>query len=263
MTITAIANQKGGVGKTSIAAQLAYQLGLTGQRCLLIDLDPQVTVTGILGIELTPETPTVFDLLGPEAPTRSQVLATITPAAAVWGSLMCMPSERSLAAFERDSSVGREQRVKRLLTMIREDFDQIIIDCPPSLGLLTVNGLTAADQVLVISEPRVASAQAVGEVMATTASVKAYYNAELRVAGILLNKFLQRRPDQEDWLGQLQAAYGDLVFEFAIPEREVIARAASDAVPAVSIARGRELRDLFELLATRITTPRNAEEVTA
>ncbi len=262
MMITAIVNQKGGVGKTAIATELAHQLALDEHRTLLIDLDPQGSASSILGVVQDAETPTVFDLLGPDSPRRPQILNTLTPAAPAWGSVSCLPAERGLAEVEQDSTIGREMRIKRLLEEIRDDFDQVVIDCPPSLGVLTANGLVAADQALIVSEARVESAQAIGEILATISSVRAYYNPRLQVAGIVVNRFLRGRRDQAQWLNQIREIYKDLVLDVVIPDREAIARAASESVPAATIASTSELCECLQELAGAIATV-EPEEATA
>ncbi|MFT3944368.1 MAG: ParA family protein [Ancrocorticia sp.] len=251
MLVTAIANQKGGVGKTSLAVELAYQLSIE-QRCLLVDLDPQASASNILGIDQEPEAHTVFDLLG-DAPRRAQILHTIRQAGPAWGNLSCLPAERALADVEQDSGIGREMKLKQILEEIRDDYEVVIIDCPPSLGVLTANALVAADQVLIVSEPRIESAQAIGEILATIANVKAYYNSGLQVAGIVINRFLRGRRDQARWVDQVREIYQGMVLEVIIPDREAIARAASDSVPAATIASNSELEQCLRDLAHAIT----------
>ncbi len=236
MRAIAVVNQKGGVGKTAVATELGYQLARSGLRTLLVDLDAQASATSIVGVERSADQPTVFDLLGPDTPRRVDVLGAIRPTGEAWAGLACLPAERALAEVETDSSIGREMRLRQVLAQVAQDFDQVVIDCPPALGVLTANGLVAADSALIVSEARVESAQAIGEILATIANVKAYYNPDLRLSGIVINRFLRVRRDQMSWLDRIRKIYQDLVLDVIIPEREAVARAASESVPASSVA---------------------------
>lgn len=250
--ITAIVNQKGGVGKTAIATELAHQLILEERRVLLVDMDPQASATNIVGVEITEDHPTVFDLLGADTPTRTRTLQTISPASSAWGTLACLPAERDLADMETDARVGREMRLRRVLETIDEDYDDIVIDCPPSLGVLTANSLIAADQALIVSEARVESAQAIGEILTTINNVHEFYSPDLTVAGIVINLWLKGRRDQSQWLEQIDTSYKGMLLDVRIPDREVVPRAASESLPLTAFPAGTEVSDNMAQLARRI-----------
>ena len=247
--IISICNQKGGVGKTAIATELARHLTLNDRSVLLVDMDPQASATSILGVERDGQMPTVYDLLTPEPPSRQTILQTVLPASSAWGPIACLAAERALADGEADSTIGREMRLQRILTEVKDDYDDIVIDCPPALGVLTANALVAAKQVLLVTEPRVESAQALAQALQTIANVKAYYNPPLLPAGILINRFRKGRKDQVQWISQIREIYRDLVLDVDIPEREALARGASDSLPVDLIPGTNELVDLFDVLA--------------
>ena len=250
--ITAIVNQKGGVGKTAIATELAHQVALEERRTLLVDMDPQASATNIVGIALDNDQLTVFDLLGSEPPISERVHAVIAGTADAWSGLACLPAERDLADMERDAGIGREMRLRRILDVIDNDFDDVIIDCPPSLGVLTANALVAADQALIVSEARVESAQAIGEIMKTIANIKEFYNRNLTVAGIVINRRLKGRKDQNQWVDQIRETYNDLILDAQIPDREVVPRAASESLPLTHFAPGIEVSEKMLELAHMI-----------
>ena len=248
--IIAICNQKGGVGKTAVATELARHLTLEGRKVLLVDMDPQASATSILGVDRADDdTPAIFDLLGTDPPTGQTSLDAALPAAADWGPIACLPAERALADVESDSTIGREMRLRHILTEIEDAYDDAVIDCPPALGVLTANALVAASRALLVTEPRVESAQALAQALQTIANVKAYYNPNLLPAGILINRLRGGRRDQAQWVQQIHEIYRDLVLEVQIPEREALARGASDSIPVDRIPGTAEIAERLDSLA--------------
>ena len=259
-TIIATANQKGGVGKTATTLNLAARLTAAGHRVLIIDADPQANATNILDTRLTEETRTLNDVLaavstgtaGPGA-----VTAAITPTSSAWPGIHVVPAERNLANRETDSSPGREFLLRTAMTGAIEDHGIVLIDCPPALGALTINALTAADQVLIVTEPRAAAVDGVGELTRTTAAVdgvgeltrtiaavKKYYNPALSIAGILINKWRSDRLDRAAWRDVLTDTYSELVIDHPLPEREVVATAATNRVPVPRHEAGDYVNDV-------------------
>ncbi|MDO4900848.1 ParA family protein [Actinomyces sp.] len=232
--IIAIANQKGGVGKTSTTVNLAARLATMDERVLMVDADPQANATSILDVDMSADTRTLNDVLaavGTGQAGPGAITAAITAAGPAWPSVDVVPAERALAAREADTSAGREYLLCTALDGAASDYDVIIIDCPPSLGALTLGALTAADQVLIVSEARTSSVDGVDELMRTIQTVRQYYNQNLQIAGILVNKWRSDRLDRAAWRDVLKDTYGDAVIDHPLPEREIVATAATNRVP--------------------------------
>lgn len=182
-TTIAVANQKGGVGKTSTTVNLASRLTAAGHRVLVIDADPQANATTILDVELDDETRTLNDVvaaIGTGQAGAGAIAAAITPAGPAWNGIDVVPAERALASRETDTSAGREHVLRTALEGAVDDYDIVILDCPPALGVLTLAALTAADHVLVVTEPRAAAVDGVDELTRTINAVKAFYNPHNR-----------------------------------------------------------------------------------
>ncbi|PFG45135.1 chromosome partitioning protein [Georgenia soli] len=232
----AIGNQKGGVGKTALVTGLTDALRNRGKTVLVVDADPQANASTRL--DVTEPEVTLNDVLyqvnAPED--EGAAAGAIVPAGEGWDNVFVVPSERKLAAREKDDSVNRDMRLKMALAGVADKFDFVIIDCPPSLGSLTANALIAADEVLIVTEPRSDAVEGVGEFVTTMANVRAYFNNSLAMAGIVINRFRPNRTDPQLWLVYLRENYQDLVIEpqGLIPDREVVAQAAAAHVPVSS-----------------------------
>jgi len=176
----AVINQKGGVGKTTTAANLGAALARAGQRVLLIDLDPQAHLTLHYGVELAEEQPSIYDVLVRSAP--------IGQAALVRGNVTLVPSDIGLAAAEAEliSVTGREVILREAVTSLAAEHDVMLIDCPPSLGLLTINALVAASEVVVPLQAHFFALQGVSRLLDTVTLVRQRINPNLSVAGIVL-----------------------------------------------------------------------------
>ncbi|MHB9438997.1 ParA family protein [Schaalia turicensis] len=142
--IIAICNQKGGVGKTTLATNIAYQLGLRSEKpVLLVDADPQGNATTMMSIDVDSSTLTLNDVMSAIATGGSPEVTShaVYPASEVWGNIEVLPADRLLASRENDVSLGREQRLASALSVIKHEYAHIVVDCPPSLGMLTTNAL--------------------------------------------------------------------------------------------------------------------------
>jgi len=243
VSITALANQKGGVGKTACTAGVAERLADRGRRVLVIDIDPQANLTAQLGVEVNESRLTLNDVLGQlDADTDDDgadyLGDAITHAGPGWSDLIgVVPSELALAHQNKAQSIGAEFRLRVALGNLASSWDDILIDCPPSLELLTLNAMIAADQVVAVTEAAANSVDGLARMIRTLGSVKKHYNPNLGLAGVVVNKFRADRLDRAAWAEKLRSAYGELVIEPTVPEREVIARATSAAVPLSALGR--------------------------
>jgi chromosome partitioning protein len=228
--VVAIANQKGGVGKTTTAINLATSIALSGRRVLLIDVDPQGNLTSGVGLkgEKTPAGTVYEALMGDEEP-GSFVLGTRVE------NLFIIPADRSLtgAEIELVAVLAREQRLKRIVDAVRGDFDDILIDCPPSLGLLTLNALVAADAVLIPLHCEYFALEGLADLVGTMRRVRTALNPSLDIEGVLLTMY-----DDRTNLGQLVARdvrefFKEKVFDTIIPRNVRLGEAPSHGVPAV------------------------------
>lgn len=259
--IVAVANQKGGVGKTATTINLADALARNGHRVLVIDADPQANATSILDIELDDESRTLHDVLTAVATGHAgagALAAAIHPASPAWTGIDVIPSQRELASREADNSPGREFHLRTAMDGAIEEYDVVLIDCPPSLGALTLSALTAATSVLIVTEPRASSVDGVAELAVTIDTVRRYYNEELTTAGILINRWRSDRLDRAVWGQELAAIYGAAMIDHPLPEREVVAVAATNHVPVPK----REAYDYvaaIEAIARHVLTNQDAE----
>lgn len=232
--VIAVANQKGGVGKTSTTINLADALARNGHRVLVIDADPQANATSILDVELDVESRTLHDVLTAMATSQAgagALAAAIHPAGPAWTGIDVIPAQRELASREADTAPGREFHLRTAMDGAIEEYNVVLIDCPPSLGVLTLSALTAATSVLIVTEPRASSVDGVRELAVTIDTVRRYYNSSLTTAGILINRWRNDRLDRAVWRKELHDTYGSGIIDHPLPEREIVAIAATNCVP--------------------------------
>jgi len=223
--ILAIANQKGGVGKTTTAINLGAGLGALERRVLLVDCDPQGNATRGLGAKATP--PHLYHALSGEVP----VSAAIRPSG--FPNLDLVPSQRDLVGIEVElvGESGWEQRLKGVLAEVADRYDTILVDCPPSLGHLTVNALTAADGVLVPLQCEYFALEGISELLATVERVQGSLNPRLQIAGILLTMYDDRTNLSKDVAEEIRSHFADKVFETVVPRNIRLAEAPSHGLP--------------------------------
>jgi chromosome partitioning protein len=228
--VVAVANQKGGVGKTTTAINLATSIALSGRRVLLIDIDPQGNLTSGLGLKgEKAESGTVYEALMGDAAPAPFVIPTRVE------NLFVIPADRSLtgAEIELVSMPQREHRLRRVVDVLRDQFDDIFIDCPPSLGLLTLNALVAADAVLIPLHCEYFALEGLADLVGTMRLVRTALNPSLDIEGVLLTMY-----DDRTNLGQLVARdvrdfFKEKVFNTIIPRNVRLGEAPSHGIPAV------------------------------
>jgi chromosome partitioning protein len=227
--IIAITNQKGGVGKTTTSVNLAASLAATKRRVLLIDLDPQGNATMGSGVDKRTVQASVYDVLVEERDIPSAVVA------AGEAGFALLPANDDLTGAE----IGlldlpqREQRLKRALQAARHDYDYILIDCPPSLNMLTLNALVAAEAVLIPMQCEYYALEGLTALMRTVDKIRATLNPILHVAGVLRTMFDPRNNLANDVSAQLVAHFGDRVFRTVIPRNVRVAEAPSHGLPVL------------------------------
>ena len=222
--VMAVVNQKGGVGKTTTTVNLAAAMALGGLRVLVIDLDPQGNASTGLGVEHQVGTPNVYDLLVD----GKSVAEVVQPVDGIPG-LSCVPATIDLAGAEIElvSVVAREQRLARALRSYDEEIDYILIDCPPSLGLLTVNALVAAEEVLIPIQCEYYALEGVGQLVNNVELIKTHLNQRLHISTILLTMYDPRTRLAEQVAEEVRDHFRGLVLTSMIPRSVRISEAPS------------------------------------
>lgn len=227
--IIAVVNQKGGVGKTTTSVNLAAALARSGQRVLLIDLDPQGNATMGSGVDKRVAARTVYHVLlglGEIANIRMR---------AERAGFDLVPANRELAGAEIElvELQNREGRLKSALTSVEDEYDFVFIDCPPSLSLLTLNGLVAAQSVLIPMQCEYYALEGLTDLIGTIKRVRANLNPTLEIAGLLRTMFDTRNTLAQQVSDQLEAHFGDKVYRSIVPRNVRLAEAPSFGIPAV------------------------------
>jgi chromosome partitioning protein len=221
--IIAIANQKGGVGKTTTSINLAASLGVLEKKVLLIDADPQANATSGLGIDVESVDIGTYQLLEHSNTAKEAIIKTDTP------NLDIIPAHIDLVAIEIElvDKDEREYMLKKALTDIKNDYDYILIDCAPSLGLLTLNALTAADAVMIPIQCEYFALEGLGKLLNTIKSVQKIHNPELDIEGLLLTMYDSRLRLSNQVVEEVQKHFNDMVFKTIIQRNVRLGEAPS------------------------------------
>lgn len=225
--IISIVNQKGGVGKTTTAVNLASAVGIAGKKVLLVDADPQGNTTSGYGINKKKVGVTAYDLLiGKSAADKAAIKTEFKNVDIVPASIDLAAAEVDLIEIDR-----REAQLKIALSTVRESYDYIFIDCPPSLGLITVNALTASDTVLVPIQCEYFALEGLSQLMATVRQVKRLYNPTLELEGIILTMFDGRLNLTHQVVAEIKKYFANKLYKTAIPRAVRLSEAPSYGMP--------------------------------
>jgi chromosome partitioning protein len=246
--IIAIANQKGGVGKTTTAVNLSAALAQLGEKVLLLDIDPQGNATSGIGIQKKEVKACIYDSLINGLPLERVVMPS------QWENLAVIPATIQLAGAEIElvPTVSREVKLKQALESIKDRYTRIIIDCPPSLGLLTLNALTAADSILIPIQCEYYALEGLGQLMNTISLVRKHLNENLKIEGVVLTMFDSRTNLSEQVVEEVKEFFQEMVFETIIPRNVRLSEAPSHGLHILAYDPRSKGAELYLSLAREV-----------
>ena len=225
----AVVNQKGGVGKTTTAVNLAACVAVSGKRVLLVDTDPQGNASSGVGVVKSAVDQCVYDVLINDVPIEQVIVPTETP------GLSLVPAKLDLAGAEIElmSMMSRETKLKQALSRVQDQYEYIIIDCPPSLGLLTINVLTAARYIILPIQCEYYALEGISQLLRTVELVQQHLNPQLEVAKVLLTMFDYRTNLSQQVVDEVRGAFGQKVSPVVVPRNVRLSEAPSHGKPII------------------------------
>lgn len=245
----ALANQKGGVGKTTTAINLSASLAKAGKSVLLVDSDPQGNASSGLGVSLQKKERHLYHCyVEPEQ--ANKVIRQVTD----FDNLYILPSHVDLIGVEVEfmSTAKRERRLTQLLAPVVDQYDYVVVDCPPSLGLLTVNALTAVDEVLIPLQCEYFAMEGLSQLVRTIRLIKNSYNKDLEIGGVILTMFDRRNKLTYQVAKEVRRYFGDQVFDAVIPRNVRLSECPSYGMPAVRYDKNSSGARAYTALAKEI-----------
>jgi chromosome partitioning protein len=246
--VISIANQKGGVGKTTTAVNLCAAIGENGKKTLLVDIDPQGNATSGLGVSKKKSKGSTYELLLGEAAAADVLIHT------QYKNVDLLPSNIQLAGAEIElvERKGREYMLKKALMDLRYDYDFILIDCPPSLGIITLNALAATDTLLIPAQCEYYALEGLSQLMATVRTVKRLYNPSIDIEGVLLTMFDGRLNLTIQVVDEVKKFFPRKVYKTVIPRNVRISEAPSFGLPVIYYDKGSKGSEAYRALAREV-----------